>query len=278
MTVKNKPFEILLAAVLVCSLLLSGCSELNVDNQGNELGLARADKLTIASSNDQSLVTWQDGQPSGFEYDLMQAVADDLGLELNYVKLDSDYSSLTMETVLARYDATATQLGIMYLTSDQYDKAPEVRWSIPYYESNLVCLVSVSSEVTDLRGLSGKVVGTYGMDDGKELPGLPGDATIHYMYGYAWEDSLAALQAGLVDALVIPEEHTNAIYGFFDRYSNLKPIGVLGTDQQYVLIFKPDNSELLAAVNQSLQRLIDDGTYSTIFAKYFSYEPTIPKR
>jgi polar amino acid transport system substrate-binding protein len=224
------------------------------------------------------LVKWQDGQPSGFEYELMQAIADDMSLELNYIEKSSDdvYSPLgtAWDSLISRADASANSIDEHNKLPGQYYRAPEGILRLPYFNDNLVCLVRVDSDVVDLGGLSGKTIGLCGdPDDDLVLSALPDFVQIRYIYSY--EGDIAALQAGLVDAIVVSEDSTNDIFGFFDKHPNLRSIGVLCIENQYVLSFERDNSELMEAVNASLNRLIIDGTYSEIFARYFSYAPTL---
>jgi ABC-type amino acid transport substrate-binding protein len=40
-------------------------------------------------------------------------------------------------------------------------------------------------------------------------------------------------------------------------------------------VVSKDNPSLERAVNQSLQRLIDNGTFANIFKKYFDFDPMI---
>lgn len=269
----RRHINMMLVAAMASCLLLGGCSEIGAGDTG--LSLVSVGRLTVLSSEVEILVTWDDGQASGFEYDLMQAVADELGLELDYVKPDGTADDQWgAGVVLGRYDASASQMSKALLTPDAYYNVEEVRWSVPYYEGTLTCLVRASSDIVSLSDLTGKVVAVNGVPDGEDWQsGLPDDITL---WPLPWYDCQAALQAGLADALILLESDTSTRFGFYDNYPNLRPIGVMRTGEQYVLLFKPDNPKLLQAVDDSLQRLMDDGTYATIFARHYGYEPTMP--
>jgi len=278
MKIMKRASSLILTVVMTLSLLLTSCTNQAADNQSQKFRLVNPGQLTVVSSGTEMLVKWQDGQPVGFEYELMQAIADDMGLDLNYIKKSSDdvYSPLgtAWDSFIGRADVSANSVDEHNKLPGQYYSAPEGILRLPYFNDNLVCLVRVDSDLVDLGELSGKKIGLCGdPDDDLVLSALPDYVQIRYIYSY--EGDIAALQAGLVDAIVVSEDSTNDIFGFFEKHPNLRSIGVLCTKNQYVLSFERDNSVLMEAVNASLNRLIIDGTYSEIFAKYFSYAPTL---
>lgn len=277
---RDKHIALGLVVLLLSQLLLNGClvgNEPVGTDAGQGLNLVVAGRLTICASaaDASSLVDWQDGQPSGFEYELMQVMAERMGLELDYVQ-PSPTSIEGIGDAVRPHDAEATVLTQRYLSPSESHDTPDVYWSDPYYVPNWVCLVRASSETEELSDLSGKVVGVMNPE---ELGGawdtlLPESAAIKPIIGFT--DSLAALQAGFIDALLMPQEDTNDRYRFFERYPNLRPIGVVPTGEQYVLLFPSGNQALLAAVNDTLQGVVGDGTYATIHTRHFSYGPTLP--
>jgi polar amino acid transport system substrate-binding protein len=54
---------------------------------------------------------------------------------------------------------------------------------------------------------------------------------------------------------------------------NLEVVQPIDTDEKYGLAFSKDNPELRDAVNGALEEIIKDGTYETIFTKWF---PDLP--
>jgi ABC-type amino acid transport substrate-binding protein len=263
MKTNNKLLSVLLAAILSTSLLLAGCS-------GSDTG-----KLTIGASGAWPIDSTEEGIPSGFEYELMGALADDMGLELEYIPYTDYINQVTLAAFLAKYDAMASGMYDYYSSPGPHYGVPNnVCKSIPYYEENRTCLVRQDSEIPDVASLTGKVVGVRGTEG--QIEGLDSLAEIVEVRYFLEESAgLAALQAGIIDAYLVDEADTNDSYGLYDSYPNLKPIGVVPTGHQYVLVFGSGDTEIQEAVNASLQHLIDNGTYAKIFSKYFSYEPTI---
>lgn len=264
MNANNRLLSVLLAVILTTSLSLAGCS-----NSGTG-------KLTIGASGAWPIDCTEDGIPSGFEYELMGALAFDMGLELEYIPYTDYINQVTLAAFLAKYDAMASGMYDYYSSPGPHYGVPNnVSKSIPYYEENRTCLVRQDSEIPDVASLPGKVVGVRG-NAGWGIEGLDSLAEIVEVRYFLEESAgLAALQAGIIDAYLVDEADTNDSYGLYNSYPNLKPIGVIPTGHQYVLVFGSGDTEMQEAVNTSLQHLIDNGTYAKIFSKYFSYEPTI---
>jgi len=270
--------------VLAMSMLLAGCS--GSDKAGPtteaELPLVNAGKLTVlAGYNFYPMNDWQDGQPSGFEYDLMQAIADDMNLELVYIKPANPFSP-DADILSGRIDLATSMFAVDYdsrpvpLLMDEktgmYLDPTKISYSNPYLEYNLVCLVQDTSTITDITEVGTSVTGVLWYVDTDALSTQLPDATLQIFQDE--NDALTALQAGLIEALVISEFSTNG--QFYNAYPNLKSIGVVTTNELLRIAYNSEKPELGQAVNASLQKIIDDGTYAEIFSRYFDYEPTIP--
>ena len=80
---------------------------------------------------------------------------------------------------------------------------------------------------------------------------------------------IEALRAGQIDAVI----NDIAVLGPFagDEFE----VGTtFPTGEQYGLGVKTGNTALLAAVNDTLARILSDGTYDDIYIKYIGTEPT----
>jgi ABC-type amino acid transport substrate-binding protein len=83
----------------------------------------------------------------------------------------------------------------------------------------------------------------------------------------ATSDALAAMQAGNVEAVVFDEPV--AIEQVKTTYTDAEIVEIIPTGEQYGFAVAKENPELLAAVNQALVDLKADGTFDTLFAKWF---------
>ena len=197
----------------------------------------------------------------GFDIDLLQAIADNLGLELKVA--DVSFDALQSGTTLA---AGQCDVGASAITITDERKA-NLDFTDPYYDSLQSLLVPADSDIKSIDDLAGKNVavqqGTTGQAYATEhapeakLSAFPGD-------GEMWP----ALQAGQVDAILqdlpVNVEHAKADenYVIVEEYD---------TGEQYgYALAKEKNPELLDAINTELQNLRDDGTYQEIYDSYFA--------
>jgi polar amino acid transport system substrate-binding protein len=197
----------------------------------------------------------------GFDIDLLQAVADKLGLKL--AVQDVSFDALQSGTTLA---AGQCDVGASAITITDKRKA-NLDFTDPYYDSLQSLLVPANSGIKSIDDLAGKNVavqqGTTGQTYATEhapdanLSAFPGD-------GEMWP----ALQAGQVDA-ILQDLPVNVMHAKADK--NYVIVQEFQTGEQYAYALAKDkNPELLAAINTELKKLRDDGTYQKIYDSYFS--------
>ena len=97
------------------------------------------------------LDTWMtDGEYTGFDLELAQAVCDLQGWEL--VKTPIDWDSKDMELNSGAIDCIWNGF-TMNGREDDYT------WSVPYVDNSQVIVIPEDSDIADLAGLAGKTVG-----------------------------------------------------------------------------------------------------------------------
>ncbi|MFD0703574.1 amino acid ABC transporter substrate-binding protein [Slackia equolifaciens] len=272
----------LIAALSLCAVVaLAGCSsnsDTSTDTSANTEAAESTDtntaatddgsytlvedgKLTVVASIDfppfENLV---DGQPEGFEVDLMTAIAEQMGLEINYLptmKFDA-----LVPAIAAGGTADVSAAGITITP----DREAEVDFSDPIMDSNQCIVVKKGSDITGSADLSGKTIGgqsgTTGIDWAKE--NAP-DAEIKTFDEYT--AVLAALQSGQVEAVVM--DKPVADYYILNAYQDCEVVEAIPTGEQYGIAVSKDNPNLTAAINEALQALKDNGTYEEIQMKWF---------
>jgi polar amino acid transport system substrate-binding protein len=254
MSVSKKMFAALVALVLALSVALVGCT-------GDPSKPVREGSLVVGSDCDYPpFISLEGEQPVGFEYELMQAVAADMGLELEYL------APQNFDTLIASVKGGGKMdLAVSSLTITD-DRKESVNFCIPYFDSNQACVTLASKTYTSASELAGKTVGaqsgTTGYDWAEEH--LSGATVKPYNQT---SEGLAALQAGDIEALFF--DAPIAEYQLATNYRDMKVVEVIPTNEQYGFAVSKENPELEAQVNASLRKLIDNGTYERIFKKYF---------
>lgn len=247
---------VLTVIALMSSMLLVGCSSSNSRGM-----LLKENVLTVGSDCDYPPFIYMEGnQAAGFEYELLDAVAKDMGLTLEYIE-PQDFA--TLPTQVAGGNKMDLACSSITITPE---REAVIDFTNPYFEANQACIVNKSSGYTSLSDLEGKKIGaqtgTTGYSWASEHIGaieIQGCGQI--------SEGLQSLQAGNIEALIldapIAEYHTQ------NNFKEMKLISVIPTGEQYGFAVSKDNPALKAAVNKSLRNIIDNGTYEKIFKKHF---------
>ncbi len=257
------------AAGLVLSLAACGSDGGGGDGEaaaGSDLDLVTDGTLTVCS--DVPYPPFEDfdqSSPSGytgFDIDIVQAVAD--GLELELAVKDSSFDALQSGLALNAGDC---DLVASAMTIND-ERKESLDFSDAYYDSKQSLLVPTGSDIASIEDLSGKTVGVQAATTGQRYAeeNVPEDASVVALPGAG--EMLQSIQAGQVDALLqdLPVNLENTESGDFtivEEYS---------TDEQYGLAMKKGNSGLVEAVDGQLQAMRDDGRYDEIYDSYFAVE------
>lgn len=267
------------AAAAAAALLLSACGDDDGDagdggataegDGGADFGLVQDGTLTVCSDVPYPPLEFEDPDSpsgySGFDIDLMQAIADNLELEL--AVQDVGFDPLQSGAVLA---AGQCDVGASAMTITE-DRQENLDFSDPYYDSLQSLLVPADSGITTIDDLVGMTVGVQQGTTGEifateNLPDGANDPQAFPSDGELWP----ALQAGNIAAILqdFPPNYEHA-----EADPNFEIVETFETDEQYGFAFaKGEKTALLEAVNEQLQALRDDGIYDELHQQYFSVE------
>lgn len=203
----------------------------------------------------------------GYDADIAREVAKRLGVEVEFVS--QEFSGLTPSLQAKKLDAIISQMTI----TD--DRKKVLDFSDPYITNQVKIIVKENNnDITKLEDFKGKTIGVgLGTNDESYLRNevLPkvGDFTIK-----TYDDvisSLKDLNAGRIDATI---NNMYALKPIVDANGlNIKAVGEAIKSDQAGIAVRKDNPELVAALNDALKGMKDDGTYNTIFKKWFGEEP-----
>ncbi|WP_460797000.1 transporter substrate-binding domain-containing protein [Microbacterium sp. GXF0217] len=232
---------------------------------GADYGLVSDGTLTVCSDIPYAPFEFEGGDNgtgyTGFDIDLLAAVAEKLDLEL--AVQDTGFDALQSGTTLASgtCDIAASAMTITE------ERQANLDFSDPYYDSLQSLLVRTDSGIASIEDLGGKLVGVQQGTTGESYANEnAADAQILQFPsdGELWP----AIQAGTIDAILqdqpvnLEHEKADEAYEIVETYN---------TDEQYGFAFaKGEKTELLEAVNGALQELRDSGDYQTIYDEYFT--------
>ena len=204
----------------------------------------------------------ENGEYTGFDLELAQAVCDLQGWEL--VKTPIDWDSKDLELNSGAIDC-------IWNGFTMNGREEEYTWSVPYVDNSQVIVVAEDSGIETLEDLAGKIVGVQAdsaalkllTDDGEQAELGATFGTLQQFKDY--NTAFAELQAGSIDASAI--DIGVAQYQLKGK-EGYKILDEALNSEQYALGFRLGDDELCNTVNESLKTLLEDGTFDELAEKY----------
>lgn len=231
-------------------------------------GLAQADDpLKVGMSGGYFPFTFvEQDELKGFEVDVMEAVADEMGVEVTFVT--ANFSGLFGMLESGRIDTIANQITITDEREAKY------RFTEPYVYDGAQVVVKRGNDsiqgVEDLRGKS--VAVNLGSNYESLLEDLPyADEIDIRTYESNIEQDTAL---GRVDAFVM--DRVSASQVIKEKPLPLALAGQPFSQIRNALPFREDDAELRDRVNSALAALRDDGSLKAISERWFGTDITRP--
>ena len=269
---RRTPVWILVAfvALLAAALVAAGCGDDDDDEGGGDgatvatedLGLIEEGQLLVGT--DTPFPPFEIGQPpdiSGYDIDVMNAIAEELGLEVTYQ--DTGFGTIFRDTANGQFDTAAAASTITPGRENTVD------FTDPYYEAQQALLVPDDSDIASVDDLGDAIVGAQDGTTGETFANDETDAS--EVRGFPeGPNAISALQTGQVDAVIIDQPvAADAV----EKQEGLEIVEEIQTDELYGFAVAPDNDALREAMNEALATIKEDGTIETLYEEYFATTP-----
>jgi polar amino acid transport system substrate-binding protein len=269
---------ITLAAML--ALVLAACGEDvaepdDVDEPADEepadeeepvedLGLEQEGVIRVGSDIDFPPFEFiEDGEIKGFDVDLMEEIANRLGLEVEWI-------DAAFDTILTQLDGGEFDAVISAVTITE-ERAQTVDFSEPYFEATQALLVGPDSDITGVDDLADAQVGAQGGTTGEDYANE--NFTESEIVSFpTYPAAFAALETDQIDAVLVDLP----VAAEQEARSDLVIAEVIDTGELYGIPVQQGSDALLQAINEQLAEIIDDGTYEEIYSRWF--EGDVPQR
>ena len=221
-------------------------------------------KLTFGSSGLYKPFNFEDldGNETGFEVELGEAIAEEMGLEPNPV-FTQDFGALIEEVNTDRIDVI---MGSLTITEE---RAEAVDFSEPYYTSGP--LFYAHEDTDDIE--------TFDDLEGKEVGVIANSVYEDIVLEHISEDNLSTYQSDTValQDLAAGTDRldmvlTDKIVGLVQIDENnleIKAVGDLIMEEKIGAAVRKGNQELLDEINRALEAVIENGTYEELSNKWF---------
>lgn len=267
MTIRNVIRGLAVVSALSLALTACGSDDGEGDSAAKDLNLINSGTLTVCS--DVPYAPFEDFDKdsplgyTGFDIDLMSAIAKGLGVKLE-IK-DSDFTPLQGGIL---FNSRQCDIGASAMTIND-ERKEKILFSDGYYASNQSLLVPTGSDIKTIADLAGKKVGVQKATTGEAY--TEANAPDADRIQFADDGKMyTALIAGQIDAILqdlpVNLEHQKDT----KQPGKYTVVETYETDESYGFAAKKDNTKLIDAVNAQLKALRDSGEYKTIFDKYFA--------
>jgi polar amino acid transport system substrate-binding protein len=197
----------------------------------------------------------------GLDVDIGSEIGKDLGYEVKWVKVQ--YGRLF--DILQNGEAELIISAIAVTAERKKDFA----FSETYFDSgNTIARRIDKQQIKDLASLAGKRVGVQAGRTGDafmETQKVAANVTIQKYPTF--DDALGALNRTEIDAVV--GDDPILTYDIYKSFPNLMTLGVLLTHDQYAVVVRKGEKELLDKVNDTLQRLKKSRELDELRKKWF---------
>jgi len=236
----------LLSVIILISILLTGCG-------------GSKDKVVVVMDATWPPFEFLDESTKeiiGFDVDLMNAIAEKAGFEVEYQNVSWDPLLAGMAT--CQYDAA---ISAMTITEE---RAKQFLFSNPYFAAGQIVTVRIDeTEITGKDTLTGHVVGAQlGTTGDIESKNMGLETKAYDDIGLAFQD----LMNGQIDAVIADNPLALSYVG--KNAEKLKTVGEVFTDENYGIAVCNTKADLVEKINTALAALQADGTVDKLVEKW----------
>lgn len=196
------------------------------------------------------------GQVVGFDVELAQAIAKDMGKELKIEDMSFDGLLPALES--GQIDMAVAGMSV---TSEREKNA---LFSDPYYQASQRIIVPKNSKIANKYQLEHKKIAVQlGTTGDQAASKIKGAQVVQFP---AAPNALQELAAGKVDAAVIDDAPAKQ---YVSGFPSLKIINTPLSSESYAIAFKKGNAELAEHANKTIANMKADGRYQALLQKYF---------
>ncbi len=275
----KKRLALVMALTMTAATLLAGCggssdgsSDEGSDSQDTSTAefaeKAEGDTFTVGFDQDFPPMGFvgEDGEYTGFDLELAQAVCDKMGWEFVPEPIAWDAKDAMLES--GAIDCIWNGFTIN-------GREDEYTWSDPYLDNSQVFVVRADSGIESAEDLAGKTVDVQtdssaqaALEDNQELSSTFGNLQVIADYNTGFME----LESGVVDAVAM--DIVVASYQIESRDADFVILDDVISTEEYGVGFAKGNEAVRDQVQTALEELAADGTMAEISTKWFGEDIT----
>ena len=264
----NKKIALVLVSFL--TLFLTACTQKASDpKQDNWNKYQEQGSITIGFDNTFVPMGFEEknGQYTGFDIDLGQAVSEKLGFKVQFQPIDWDMKETELQ------NGTIDAIWNGYSATDE--RREKVAFSIPYMENQQVLVTKKSQQIRSVEDMKDKTLGAQagssGYLDFEAQPDLLKNRVKDQRANQyqSFNEALIDLKNDRIDALLIDRVYANYYLqseGILNDY-NVFSAGF--ESESFAVGVRPADKRLLTVLNQAFIELYQEGKFQEISQKWF---------
>lgn len=266
----KKLLSILLVTLMVFSFAACG-GDKDDQSAGNQYGLLEEGVLKVAMEAEYPPMEFKDenGNLTGFDVDMMKAIGEKLGVEIQYVEME--WAGIFMGLTAGNYDAVCSGVSITQARIDE----KQMQFSDAYMNNGQYIVVSEGTtninQPADLAGLkvgvqfqtTADIAAQKYQADGIEFELISYDSV---------QQAFLALEGGQVDVVVADATVAIAYVNENDEKFDISNAKL--TNEPMAIAVEYGNDELTEALNKAIAELAADGTLADLSVKYVDTDLT----
>jgi polar amino acid transport system substrate-binding protein len=273
-TLRTTRVRAAVAAAAVLALTLTACGS-DSGSGGSEdkakaagITLVKPGKLTVCTHLPYKPFQYKDGSDVvGFDVDLLNLVADDLGVKQDVVNIE--WAQVTSG---AAFKAKKCDMGMGAMTITP-ERQAAISITDPYMDATQVLMAKKDSGITSLADLRGKKLGAQADTTGKKYADENAQANGYTVIPF---NDLALQENNVKSGRVAAAINDNGVlYDFVKDNPDMAVVAEFNTGEQYGFGALKDGSgpKLVGKFNELLTKAKSDGKYNEIYKKWFGVEP-----
>jgi len=244
-------------AMLLVVLMVAGLSACSSDE--DTLAEVREEGVLVMGTNAEfPPFEYRDesGDVVGFDVEIANAIADDLGVEL--IIEDMDFGA-----IISAVNSGKVDFGIAGMTVTE-DRLENVDFSDAYFNASQVIIVKTdNTDITSSADLPGRIIGVQeGTTGDLEASEIEGAEVMRYRKGI---DAVMDLRNGKVEAVII-DALPAAV--FEEKNDDIMVLDEYFTEEEYAIAVRKGDEAFLAEINRVIAELRESGRYQEIYDQY----------
>ncbi|WP_033124526.1 amino acid ABC transporter substrate-binding protein [Eubacterium sp. ER2] len=275
----KKRLALVMALTMTTATLLAGCggsSDKGGDDSSDRKSASKTeftekkegDKFTVGFDQDFPPMGFvgEDGEYTGFDLELAQAVCDKMGWEFVPEPIAWDAKDAMLES---------GAIDCIWNGFTMNGREDDYTWSEPYLDNSQVFVVRADSGIQSAADLAGKTVDVQtdssaqaALEDNQELSSTFGNLQVIADYNTGFME----LESGVVDAVAM--DIVVASYQIESRDADFVILDDVISTEEYGVGFAKGNEAVRDQVQTALDELAADGTVAEISTKWFGEDIT----